>query len=419
MSDGVREGEDDEPSSSGDGRTWTSRLLQPRQWRRYTRYPFLLAKLLFFTAFGVVVYWFVNLVGDVLFPIVLSLVIAYLLDPLIDWFEERGISRTIGIIVVLLFGAVGITLFVLVFYPMIVAQVDRVGEQAPKLVDLVENRLLPWVEATFDYELPATISEGLDEYGQSLGDNIPTIANQVGTWLGNIATGTGAFVVGLINVIMIPVFSFFFLRDFDRMRLKIIEFIPERHRQPVLARLDKMDRIVGGWVRGQLQVAAILAVLYAIGLSIAFQMAGVEVTSGIAIGILAGLGNAIPYVGTAIGIVMSVLIVLINWSGLGPLIGVGLVFVIVQTLEGYLITPQIVGENVGLTPVTVIIVLLIGGEIYGLLGFIFAVPLFGALTVLLPDLINYYKSTPFFTGRQPVPLGEDDGEGGSTDDDEE
>lgn len=418
MSDEVREGGDGESSGSADGRSWKSQLLRPRQWRRYTRYPFLLAKLLFFTAFGVVVYWFVDLVGDVLFPIVLSLVIAYLLDPLIDWFEERGVSRTIGILVVLLCAGVGITLFVLVFYPMIVAQVDRVGEQAPKLVDLVENRLIPWIEATFDYELPATISEGLDEYGQSLGENVPTIANQVGAWLGNIATGTGAFVVGLINIVMIPVFSFFFLRDFDRMRLKTIEFIPERHREPVLARLDKMDRIVGGWVRGQLQVAAILAVLYAIGLSVAFQLAGVEITSGVAIGILAGLGNAIPYVGTAIGIVMSVLIVLINWSGLGPLIAVGLVFTVVQTLEGYLITPQIVGENVGLTPVTVIIVLLIGGEIYGLLGFIFAVPIFGALTVLLPDLVAYYKSTPFFTGRRPVPLGDDE-EGERRDDGEE
>ncbi len=408
MSDGDSEVAGEKGAGGGGGRAGcgaAERLLHPEEWRRYTRYPFLLAKFLFFAAIGIGLYWLVNLVGDVLFPIALSLIIAYLLDPLIDRFEERGIKRTVGIAVVLFAGLIGVGLFVLVLYPTIVQQVDKVAEQAPKVVDLIDDRAIPWIERTFGYELPANVSEGIDRYGQSIGENVPAIANQIGSWLGNLVSGTGAFVVGLVNIIMIPVFSFFFLRDFDRMRLKIIEFIPDRHRESVLDRLAKMDRIVGGWVRGQLQVAAILAVMYAIGLSIAFQMAGVDITSGISIGILAGLGNAIPYVGTAIGIVLSVLIVLINWSGLGPLIAVGVVFVAVQTLEGYLITPQIVGENVGLTPVTVIIVLLIGGEVYGLIGFIVAVPLFGALTVLLPDLVAYYKQTPFYSGRRPVPPG--------------
>ena len=382
---------------------------EARQWRRYTRYPFLLAKFVLFAGIAAAVYWSLSSVGNVLFPVVFSFILAYLLDPLIDWFEERGIKRTLGIVVVIFSGLGAVALFALFLYPTIVSQVQKVVEQIPKLIELIQTKTIPWVERTFDYKLPATISEGVQKYGESLTNYLPTLAQRAGTWLTDIATGTGAFVAWLLNLVMIPIFSFYFLRDFDHIRLKFHEFIPEHRRNVVLDRLGKMDEVIGEWVRGQMQVAGMLAVLYAIGLSIAFSLADIDINSGIAIGILSGLLNFIPYFGVFVGIILSVLIVVINWSGFVPLLAVGLVFVIVQSLEGYLITPKIVGEKVGLSPVTVIIVLLIGGELYGLTGILIAIPIFGALKVLFPDIVRYYKKTPFFTGRKVMPGGREEG----------
>jgi len=121
----------------------------------------------------------------------------------------------------------------------------------------------------------------------------------------------------------------------------------------------------------------------------------------VALGVLSGLLNIIPYVGFAVGFVLSVLVVLIEWSGWGAFIGVVAVFAIVQGLEGYLITPKIVGEKVGLSPVTVIIVLLVGGELAGLMGVLLAIPVAGAVKVILPDIAHRYRRSSYYTGNNP------------------
>ena len=133
------------------------------------------------------------------------------------------------------------------------------------------------------------------------------------------------------------------------------------------------------------------------------QVSDIGILVGLAIGILAGVLNIVPYFGFLIGFVMSTAMVLLNWSGFGPLIGVVSVFGVVQLLEGYVITPKIVGDKVGLSPVAVIIVLLLGGELFGLLGVLLAIPVAGILRACVPDLINYYKRTPFYSGNYQPP----------------
>ena len=373
-----------------------------RRWHKYTKYLYLLARFGYWAAILGLIYLFMNAIGSVLFPVFLSLIIAYLFDPLIDWFEERGVVRSAGIMVVIT-GALGLgVVFALFLYPTIVQQVRRVGEQFPQALDLIEYRFIPWVERTFEYEVPATVAEAIDKYGDSLRDSLPGLVNQVTTWTTDIVSSTGAIVIGLVNMVMIPIFSFYFLRDFDVMKEKLVDYIPPHRRDFVLDRIGKMDAVVGDWVRGQLQVAATLAVLYAIGLGVVFAWIGIEAQSGIAIGLLAGMLNFIPYFGVAIGIVLAVLMVVINWPGLLGLLAVGVVFFVVQMLEGYYITPKVVGGKVGLQPVTVIIVLLIGAELWGLLGMLLAIPLFGALKVLFPDIVAYYKKTAYYSGVDPV-----------------
>lgn len=374
------------------------RMTPTAQWGHYNRYLFLLAKLLFYGIIAAVTLWCINTLAAVIFPIFVSLLIAYLLDPGIDWLEARRVNRTVGILLYIFLGAIaaaGITLFL---YPTIARLIVSLVAKVPALVDMVQQEQIPWLEQKFDVRLPPTLREALTEYSGQVRDAAPGVMKKVGGWISGMITQTGAIMSSLVNLIMIPVFSFYFLRDFDEMKRKSLVLLPEFRRDFLLARLRLMDAVVGEWFRGQLQVAGILGVLYSIGLTAVFASVGIEWTSGIAVGIVVGVLSIIPYFGVLIGIILTALIVLIEWSGIGAVIGVGVVFLVVQLLEGYVITPKIVGEKVGLGPVAVIIVLLLGGELGGLLGILLSIPVAGALKVLLPDLLAYYQSTPFYNG---------------------
>lgn len=382
-----------------DGEPTLGSGLTPAQlWFYYLRYPYLLAKLVTFALVVGVIYWVFLSIEEVLFPVLLSLLIAYLLDPVVDWFEARGWGRVRAIGVVIAVGGGGVALFLLFLYPTIAGAITKVVEGAPTLFETFQDKAIPWIEETTGTALPATLSQAAEEYGSALRNQVPRILQGVTSGAADVWSRTGALVASLLNLVMIPIFTFYFLRDFDKMRLGLVDYIPAGNRPWILERIRRMDQVVGAWFRGQCEVASILAVLYATGLGIVFAISGIGVTAGIAIGLLAGFLNVIPYFGFLIGFVLSILMVLLEWSGIGPLIGVLAVFAIVQALEGYVITPRIVGEKVGLSPVVVIIALLIGGEVLGLLGVLLALPVAGIVRVLLPDLVAQYRASPFFTG---------------------
>lgn len=369
-------------------------------WSRYTRYPYVLAR---FATFGVAVvgvWWVLTAVEAVLFPVFLSLLIAYLLDPAVDWFEERGFSRTTGIALFIALGGLGLTVFALFLYPTIRHLVLTVVDGVPHLIDLVQHDALPWIETQTGYATPASATQLVAEYGDTLRAQVPGLLQRGGQALGDLWLRAGGVVAGALNLVMIPVFTFYFLRDFDRMRLSLVDYLPEHNRAWLLTRIEAMDEVVGAWFRGQVQVAFILAVLYAIGLAFTFGVTGIGFVPGIAIGLLAGVLNIIPYFGFVIGFGLSVLLSIIDWEPMA-LVGVLVTFAVVQGLEGYVITPRVVGEAVGLSPVVVIIALLVGGELLGLLGILLALPLAGIARVLLPDVLAAYRRSTFFTGDHP------------------
>lgn len=393
-----------------------SGLTRPQLWYHYRRYPYLLARIVLAAVVLGAIYVALHTVENVLTPILLSLLIAYLLDPAIDWLEERGLERTISILCFLGTGAICVLLFGLFLYPTIAHQIVVISERLPRLLLLLQTDALPWVQRTIGVELPPTLSEAMREYGATLQAQLPAVASKASGWMAGLWARTGSLVASLLNLVMIPVFTFYFLRDFDRIRISTVDYIPLPYREVVLSRVRLMDEVVGAWFRGQVEVAVILAVLYALGLSIVFGSFGFGVTSGVAIGLLTGLLNIVPYFGFLIGFVLSIAVVLIDWHGWVPVVAVLAVFASVQALEGYVITPRVVGEKVGLSPVVVIIVLLLGGEVLGLLGVLLAIPVAGIVRVLLPDFVALYRRSNFFTGeldtsheatvapRQEVPL---------------
>lgn len=382
--------------------THPSGLSDAELWYTHGRYPGLLAKFLLFGLIAYGVYVLLDAVQSVLVPVLLSLLVAYLLDPAVDWFEARGWSRSAAIALFLGIGVAAIALFVGFLYPTIAHQISAIAAGVPGLMKSAETDLLPWLEANLGLEIPASASDAMTRYGETLRGQVPSLTRTLGTAFGEVWSRVGSVAASAVNLVMVPIFIFFFLRDFDRMKEAFVEYLPSSDRDFVLDRIARVDEVVGMWFRGQCEVALILAGLYAAGLAGVFAWAGVGALAGVAVGLLAGILNVIPYFGFLIGIVLAVLMVLLQWSGIGPLIGVFVVFAVVQGLEGYVITPRVVGEKVGLSPVVVIIALLVGGEILGLVGILLALPVAGGLRVLLPDFFAYWQASSMYTGQVDV-----------------
>jgi len=355
------------------------------------RYPYLLARLVFFLLVGYLTYVALAQASGVLSMLFVSLLAAYVMDPLVDWFEARGISRSlaIGTLVVVIVGFASLLLFWMI--PTLVSEFAQVGERLQALFTRDPGDLAVLAAEHFRLELSEDTILEVREKAQEYG---PKAINAVVSFLQSAAARSMGVVGWLLNVIMVPVFVFYFLRDFDRMKAWVVEHIPVQHRGFIVERGRRVDNVIGQWLRGQVEVALLLCVVYCIGLS----LLGVKLA--IPIGILAGLLNVIPYLGFATGFALGLLMVFLDWSGTGMLLAVSTFFITVHLIEGYLVTPRIVGEKVGLSPVTVLIVLLLGGELYGLLGFLLAVPLAGGFKTVLLEVIDWYRNSEHYLGKK-------------------
>ncbi len=354
-------------------------------WLTHRRYLYLLAKLVLFLGLFWLSWRLVDSVAAVLTPVFISLVIAYLIDPLIDRLEYWGVNRTVAILAVAVFLLLALSGFALVVVPAFVQQLHSTIERFPV-----------WFEGVYDRGAYLA-QEQLGFSSEEIDAAIKKVLASAQATAVTVVSALRSRVSALLNALLVPLFVFYFLRDWDTLKLKPLVLVPPRYRDYVIGRARVMDEVVGHWIRGQVQVALILALLYAAGLT----LAGVKL--GAVIGLMTGLLNVVPYFGAAVGIILSCLMVLIehgDWHSLLPVAGV---FLVVQLLEGYVITPRLVGEKVGMAPVTVIIVLLVGGSLFGLLGLLFAVPVTAAATVLLQDLIRAYQGTPFYAAGSPTP----------------
>lgn len=362
---------------------------EPR--RDTSPYVNLLAKLLFYLLVGGLVWLVLDSIAGVLSMLFVSLMLAYVLDPVIDWFEARRISRTLAIVILMVGTLVVAGGFFLWIVPTLVGELSNAGERLSGWLDQDHAGLLAWVQERVGVDAAELLEQGrarAQEYA-------PKAMALVGDILQGTLERTASVVGWLLNVVMVPIFVFYFLRDFDLMKEDVVRLLPLQRREGIIQRAKRVDGVVGEWLRGQVKVALILAVLYATGLAI------VGVKLGIAIGILAGLLGIVPYLGFAFGFGLALLMTLLEWTGFGAPIGVAVVFTVVQLLEGYVITPRIVGEKVGLSPVAVIVVLLVGGELMGLLGFMLAVPVAGALKTILAEVLDWYRTSRHYLGEAP------------------
>ncbi len=341
-------------------------------------------------AIGVVVY----LLAPVLTPFVVAALFAYLTDPLVDRLERRGVSRTLGVTIVFLVVIVVVVAVLLVLVPLIERQIGNLLEQLPVWIDWFQTRAQPWLQAHIGVSADLLDTQRL------------TAALQA-NWkeAGGVAAGlvagvskSGMAVVGwMLNLVMIPVVAFYLLRDWDVMVERIHAMIP-RSIEPVVSRLAReSDEVLGAFLRGQLSVMVVLGLFYGIGL----WLAGVSV--GPLIGMVAGLISFVPYLGAITGFLMAIVAVIVQYQdGFHLLLVLG-VFGIGQLLENYILVPRLVGDRIGLHPVAVIFAVLVGGELFGFLGVLLALPVASIAVVVLRYLYARYTQSELYTTQaEPV-----------------
>lgn len=321
-------------------------------------------------------------------PFFIAFLIAYLLDPVVDRFEARGIPRTASIVVLLVgFLAVG-AVAVLTLGPQVVEQL----RQVPDKLAVVAEQLPGWVESTFGVAMPPTFAASVETLLDQLDMDRASLVGGLSAAAGWIYGGTASVVAFVIALLLIPVFAFYLLRDFDRIVTRVDALIPVHLRPSVRARFREIDDVISAFFRGQMFVALILTVLYGIGLSL------VGLPLALIVALVAGVGNLIPYVGTALGVLLAGLMLLLGWEGWPQAAGVFGVFAGVQLLEGWVITPRVVGESVGLSPLAVIVALLVFGELFGFVGVLIAVPVSAVGVILLRVAVQEYRRSEFFRG---------------------
>ncbi|KJK06307.1 MULTISPECIES: AI-2E family transporter [Pseudomonas] len=331
-------------------------------------------------------YW----LHPILSPFLVGILLAYLADPLVDRLERAGLSRTWGVVLVFTLFTLLFTLLLLVLVPMLAKQLVRLYELAPQMLDWLQHGALPWVQTRLG------LAEGFwkfDKIKAAISGHMGQTSDIVGVILSR-ATASGLALLGwLANLVLIPVVSFYLLRDWDLMMAKIRGLLPRQREERLVALAGECHEVLGAFVRGQLLVMLALGVIYASGL----MLVGLEL--GLLIGLLAGLAAIVPYMGFIIGIGAAMVAGLFQFGGDPyPLLAIAAVFMVGQALEGMVLTPLLVGDRIGLHPVAVIFAILAGGELFGFTGVLLALPVAAVIMVLLRHVHDLYKESGMYGG---------------------
>ena len=345
-----------------------------------------------FLLLGLVVYIAAQ-VRPVTIPMLVAFTIAYILDPIVDSMERRGMSRTASIIVLMFVSLLGSAAWIIGVGPIIWDELVHVPERLQQL--LVQGR--PWIEHTFRIHLPTDIDSMVlalqDELmGPDTDSSMAGLVRRFSNLLRTVFGGTVSILASSVGIIMLPFFVFYLLRDFPLLVSTVQNLVPLPYRAAVQLRLREIDLTLNAFLRGQLLLGCILAVYYGVG----FTLWGVPL--GLVLGISTGLCNMIPYMGTVLGLTTATLLTLLSWQGWPQLAGIYAMFAVGHALEGWVITPRIVGNRVGLSPFFVITAVLVFGELFGFFGVLVAVPVTAILRILLRVATEHYRASSFYRG---------------------
>ncbi|HVT34288.1 MAG TPA: AI-2E family transporter [Nevskiaceae bacterium] len=322
---------------------------------------------------GIALLGFLWALAPILPPFVIGAGLAYLGDPIVDRLQRRGFSRTAGCVIVFAVLTVAWILALLLLVPMLYRQVIGILHAIPDFLRWLEDTGLPKLGIT----LPPDIQLDPEGFKQIIADHWSQGGGAMaGVW--NSVTHSGAALVRTAaEITLIPVATFYLLRDWDDLVAWIAGMIPPRHRPLADTLARETDTVLGAFLRGQLSVMVTQGILYSIGLTL------IGLKLGLLIGLLAGLVSFVPYLGFFVGVLTASAAMVAQQHEFMPVLWVLLVFSIGHALEHSLLVPTLVGDKIGLHPVAVMVAVLAGAHLFGFVGILLGLPVAAVLAVLL------------------------------------
>ena len=347
-------------------------------------------------ALSLALVWVIWLLAPILTPFVASLMLAWLGDPLVDRLEAAGRSRNTAVLLVFALMIVLITLALLILVPMLQSQVTTLVGALPAMQQWLLEGAIPALEKRLGFTAaewmdPQRIIDWVRSHWQAAGGAAATV-------FGYLGRSSFAVVTFVVNLLLTPIVTYYFLRDWDRMVERVAALIPRDHIGTVSKLASESNEVLGAFMRGQFVVMLALGAIYASG------MALIGLNLGLLIGMVAGLISFIPYLGATTGVILAVLAALVQAQGVDIklLAGVAVVFTVGQLLESYVLTPRIVGDKIGLHPVAVIFAVMAGGQLFGFLGMLLALPVAAVANVLLRYAQERYRSSELYAGHSAI-----------------
>lgn len=329
----------------------------------------------------------IYLLAPILSPFLVAALLAYLFDPVVDRLEASHFNRTGAVVAVFVLLTTLLAVSVLLLLPQLGRQVQVLIERVPVMIELFEQRLLPQLEGLLGVDLAALDVGSLKTLVMG---NWQETGNLMARLAGGLTRSGLVVAAWVANLVLIPVVMFYLLRDWDIMMARIRMLLPLYLEPRVSLWARECDEVLGAFVKGQLLVMLALGFIYAVGL----WLVGLDIA--LLIGMLAGLASIVPYMGFIIGILVASVAAFIQFQDPMILIWVAVVFGIGQALEGMVLTPLMVGDRIGLHPVAVIFAIMAGGQLFGFVGILLALPVAAVIMVLLRHLHQGYKSSTLY-----------------------
>jgi len=337
----------------------------------------------FFGTLGLTFY----LLGPVLTPFLISFSLAYLLHPLVDRLERRRIPRSIGVSLVFAAGVLMVALAVLVLIPPLQMQISRLGTFIPQANAWLQQEALPWLSRQLGTDLTRLDAGRLT---QLLQDNVSQ-AGGIATNIVSYLSSSGMKIAAtLANLFLVPIVTFYMMRDWHTMLESLGNLVPRPLLPTVTDLARESDEVLAAFLRGQLLVMIALGTIYGIG----FWIAGVEFA--MLIGIFAGLVSFVPYLGVAMALISAMITAAVTGAEAATYAYILMVVGVGQAMEGSVITPLLVGDRIGLHPVIVIFLVLAGGQLFGFVGVLVALPVGAVLSVFFRHLQELYKRSELY-----------------------
>lgn len=296
-------------------------------------------------------------------PIILTGIVFYLLNPVVDFLERRRIRRIYSILLLYLLVIGLITITIVSIIPFLKEQIMSLIDNIPRYVDVVENQTKQLIGSNFVNQAQQTMNINISDLATKVSDQAATIVNSTFTGVGNFI---GALTEIIISIVTVPFILFYLLKDGRKLPVYILKFVPTRLKEQTYTVLSEMNHRLSSYIRGQIIVSFCIGFLLFIG----YLIIGLDYASLLAV--IAACTSIVPYLGPTIAITPAIIIAIVT----SPLMLLKLVIVwtIVQLIEGKLISPQIMGKNLHIHPITIIFLLLTAGKLFGVVGIILAIP---------------------------------------------